>query len=278
MKFVSVEGNTQWLDGGSMFGNVPKALWEKWIPSDTRNRIHLACRALLVQTDKGQNILFEAGIGAFFEPKLKERYGVIDSQHLLLKNLLIEGLKEEDIDAVVLSHLHFDHAGGLLSAYGEGPQRLLFPRARYYVSARHWERARNPHIRERTSFIPALHALLEQSGRLVLLDKPEHPDLDFGVHFRFSDGHTVGLMLAQIGTGANRITFASDLIPGLPWLHLPVTMGYDRYPELLVNEKKELLEEVLNQQLFFTHDPQVSLVQVTKDSSNKYVGTPIEVS
>src|SRR5690606_30753194 len=112
MKLYAVEGNTQKLDGGAMFGNAPKALWSRWIEPAADNRIPLACRALLVETDDGRNILFEVGIGSFFDKKLKDRYGVDSEEHDLLLHLRSMGLEEGDIDAVVLSHLHFDHAGG----------------------------------------------------------------------------------------------------------------------------------------------------------------------
>ena len=120
-RFWSLEGNTQKLDGGSMFGNAPRALWERWAIPDSRHRIDLACRALLVREEPPQGdprwLLFETGIGAFFEPALKDRYGVQESEHVLLESLASLGLSHEDIDVVVLSHLHFDHAGGLLSAW-----------------------------------------------------------------------------------------------------------------------------------------------------------------
>ncbi|MBA3957456.1 MAG: MBL fold metallo-hydrolase [Parachlamydiaceae bacterium] len=272
-KLHAISGNTQWLDGGSMFGNAPKALWEKWIPADERNRIHLATRALLFQTGS-KNILFEAGIGAFFEPKLKERYGVAENEHMLLQNLGNFGLQEKDINAVVLSHLHFDHAGGLLSAYtSERAPHLLFPNARYYVGKRHWERALNPHLRERASFIPLLHKLLGESDRLMLIEDSFHEDLE-DIRFHFSDGHTVGLMLSEIADeNGDLVVFASDLVPGVPWIHLPITMGYDRYPELLVDEKRKLLEYVSEKggSLFFTHDLETVKVQVAYDkASDRY--------
>lgn len=256
MKTWAVEGNRQHLDGGSMFGNAPKALWSRWAQADEQNRIPLACRTLLVQTKEGQNILFEAGIGSFFDPKMKERYGVFEEEHVLLKNLEALGFKPEDIDAVMLSHLHFDHAGGLLSSYGEQP-KLVFPNAQFYVGKEHWERAQKPHIREKVSFIPMLHQLLKDSERLNLIEGDFHLDLDFGVKFHYSHGHTIGMIISEIQLDEGPLFFVSDLVPGKPWMHLPVTMGYDRFPELLVDEKAKLFEKVLSSKgrLFFTHDP-----------------------
>ena len=165
-RLYRVMGNSQKLDGGAMFGNAPKALWERWVSADNRNRIDLACRALLV-LEPDRRILFEAGIGAFFDPKLRDRFGVTDANHVLLDNLTALGIQHEDIDVVVLSHLHFDHAGGLLSAYqADEPLRLLFPNAHFVVSEAAFERAIKPHARDKASFIPTLNEQLSQSGRL----------------------------------------------------------------------------------------------------------------
>lgn len=269
MMFWSLSGNSQKLDGGAMFGNAPKALWSRWIVPDEQNRIPLACRCLLAKDLDGRNVLFETGIGAFFEPALRERYGVVESRHVLLDSLAAAGLTHQDIDVVVLSHLHFDHAGGLLAAWEEGqPPRLLFPNATFLVGAAHWRRALQPHLRDRASFIPELPGLLEQSGRLELVEGEYSRALGQEVRFHFSDGHTPGLMLAEVGG----VVFCADLIPGRFWVHLPITMGYDRFPERLVDEKREFLEDKLarNVQLFFTHDHECSLARVRRDERGRY--------
>jgi glyoxylase-like metal-dependent hydrolase (beta-lactamase superfamily II) len=269
MELFSLIGNSQQLDGGAMFGNAPKALWSRWIAPDQQNRIPLACRCLLVKDLDGRNVLFEAGIGAFFEPTLRERYGVVESQHVLLDSLAAVGLKHEDIDVVVLSHLHFDHAGGLLAAWeADQPPCLLFPNARFVVGAEHWRRALDPHPRDRASFIPELQLLLETSGRLELVEGEFSQTLGQAVRFSFSDGHTPGLMLAEVGG----VVFCADLIPGRFWVHLPITMGYDRWPEKLVDEKRVFLEDKLarNVRLFFTHDHDCAVAQVTRDERGRF--------
>ena len=279
MKLWSILGNSQRLDGGAMFGNAPRAMWEKWIVPDADNRIPLACRALLAQDLEGKNVLFETGIGAFFEPKLRERYGVVEDHHVLLDSLRAAGHGHEDIDVVVLSHLHFDHAGGLLAPWREGSApELLFPKAKFIVGKRAFERAVHPHPRDRASFIPELQPLLEQSGRLELVENAHSFALGKSVRFSFSDGHTPGLMLAEIVVPSGGVVFCADLIPGRPWVHLPVTMGYDRAPELLIDEKRAFLEDKLARgvRLFFTHDVQCALARVTRDEKGRF-GTADEM-
>ena len=277
MKLWSLAGNSQKLDGGAMFGNAPRALWSQWLTPDAENRVPLACRCLLAQDLDGRNVLFETGIGAFFEPKLRERYGVQEERHVLLDELARTGFSEHDIDAVVLSHLHFDHAGGLLAAWtDDAAPRLLFPRARYLVGAAHWQRALKPHPRDRASFIPELPALLQASGRLELVSGTHSEWLGPRVRFHFSDGHTPGLMLAEIQPAAGAgggVLFCADLIPGTPWVHVPITMGYDRYPERLIDEKQALLDDALARgvRLFFTHDSGTAMAEVARDARGRYL-------
>lgn len=287
MKLWSILGNSQKLDGGAMFGNAPRAMWEKWAPPDEHNRIDLACRALLATPLAGKTVLFETGIGAFFEPRLRERYGVVEQRHVLVDSLAQAGFAPADIDVVVLSHLHFDHAGGLLAPWAEGePARLLFPNAHYLVGREHYQRARDPHPRDRASFIAELPALLEATGRLELVDGEHSRLLGDRVRFHYSHGHTPGLMLAEIvgpdsvdGRAHGGVVFCADLIPGRPWVHVPITMGYDRNAELLIDEKRAFLADKLerNVHLFFTHDPGCALAQVVRDDKGKF-GTAHEVA
>ena len=258
-----------------MFGNAPRALWQKWTEVDDKGRIPLACRCLLIQTDK-YNILCETGIGAFFEPKRAERFGVESpSEHKLIKHLEEYGLHEEDIHFVILSHLHFDHAGGLLPTYEnkENRQDLLFPKAQYIVGQEAWERALKPHFRDQASFIPELNQKLQESGRLIIVKENSPPDeLKDVVEFFTSDGHTPGQLHTIVKGNKKSVVFAGDLIPGAAWVHLPITMGYDRYPERLIEEKQSLYERFSQQDwsVFFTHDDKHAMAQIRKNEKGKF--------
>lgn len=271
-ELIPLAGNSQKLDGGAMFGNAPKALWSKWAAVDAENRIDLACRCLLVRETRAdgsrRHVLLEAGIGAFFAPKMRERYGVVEDQHILLESLAAHGLAPADIDVIVLSHLHFDHAGGVLAAWRDGADpALAFPRAQFVVSRKAWQRARQPHPRDRASYIAELPALLENSGRLLLVDGAYSRLLGDDYRFHYSDGHTPGLLMTEVvmpKEAGGPVLFASDLIPGAAWVHVPLTMGYDRYPEMLIDEKAALLADCVQRgvRLCFTHDPVVAIAAV----------------
>ena len=268
----SILGNSQRLDGGAMFGNVPKALWARWADPDDDNRIALACRAMLV-VEADRTILCEAGIGTFFPPKLKDRFGVVEDRHVLLDSLAAAGVAPGDVDVIVLSHLHFDHAGGLLTAYAEGqPPALVFPDAQYVIGAEAWARALDPHPRDRASFIPELPDLLRATGKLEIVSGDRSKTLGDDWPLHFSHGHTPGLMLVEVPSDDGPVVFCGDLIPGRPWVHLPITMGYDRYPELLIDEKTALLADLHRRggRLFFTHDPEVALATVERDAHGRY--------
>lgn len=275
MRFFSIEGNRFRLDGGAMFGNYPRSIWEKWCLPDESNRIDLASRALLVREPSGRLVLCESGIGAFLEPKLKERYGVRENENVLLRSLAAVEVQPEAIDVVVLSHLHFDHAGGLLSAYQpEEKLRLVFSKARFIVSRGSWERFITPHRRDRTSFIPELRELLLDSGRLEIVQSTRSFTLGAAYSFSFSDGHTPGMMMTRIESESfGPVTVVSDLIPGVAWLHVPITMGYDRFPELLVDEKSRFLERVAegDEYVFYTHDPRVAISRIARNDQGRFI-------
>lgn len=275
-QIYSILGNSQKLDGGSMFGNCPRVVWEKWLSPDEQGRVELSCRALLIQIN-GKNVLLEAGIGAFMEPKLASRYGVKDSdKHVLLESLISHGFKPENIDIVILSHLHFDHCGGILPTYEKIQKSglsLVFPKAQFVVGKNSLERAKKPHPRDKASFIPGVVELLESSGRLHVIDGVGSDLLGDSFEFYYSDGHTPGHLHTLFRTDQGAVFFCGDLIPGLAWVNLPITMGYDRFPEMLIDEKKKILELADQEDwlLFYTHDPDACASKVVMQDNGRCI-------
>ena len=269
-----IEGNRQWLDGGAMFGNAPRAVWQRWCPPDELGRIELATRGLLIECGDTK-LLCEVGIGNFFEPKLAQRYGVCDpDENKLLTNLAALGVGTDDIDYVILSHLHFDHVGGLLAEDGT----LNFPRAHYVIGSKALARATNPHPRDRASFIDGMIAKLTASGRLMTVES-ERLDgvLEDRLAFIFSDGHTPGHMHIVFQGKQRKIFFAGDLIPGAAWVHLPITAGYDRFAELVIDEKRQLYDKAVPEGwlIFYMHDPRVIASQVRHEQGRYVASEPL---
>ena len=240
---TTLEGNSQRLDGGAMFGNAPKALWSRWVDADDQNRIALSCRAMLVQEDD-RNILVETGIGAFFAPNLKSRYGVVEDRHVLLDSLAEIGLTDADIDVVVLTHLHFDHSGGCTKLDRSGSAVPTFPKAEYMVQQRCWDEAMDPNERFEDSF--------HKDDFLPLKEKGVHKTIDGdtevmpGVNVKVTDGPSRGHQIVLVERGSERIAFASDLIPTPYHLPLPHISATDEFPNGTLEQKKELLEMAVN--------------------------------
>jgi glyoxylase-like metal-dependent hydrolase (beta-lactamase superfamily II) len=244
-------------------------------PFGKNGRIDLACRALLIESGPTR-ILCETGIGAFFDPVMADRFGVQDAAtHVLLESLKQRNVQPHQIDYVILSHLHFDHAGGLLPSFQEiqaGNDALLFPKAKYVVGREAWERANHPHSRDKASFIPGLTEKLKNSGRLIILDDLRLPGVvQDRLFFRVTEGHTPGHLHTGVRGDQQIVFFCGDLVPGRPWVHVPITMGYDRFPEMLIDEKKQLYDVATKEHwmLFFTHDPEVSAAKIHVSDKGK---------
>ncbi|HNW35563.1 MAG TPA: MBL fold metallo-hydrolase, partial [Candidatus Ozemobacteraceae bacterium] len=154
--------------------------------------------------------------------------------------------------------------------------RLLFPRARYYIGEQQWQRARAPHSRDRASFVPALNELLETSGRVTLIPASGESDLAPLVRFTVSDGHTPGMLISWIEAPNGPVAFVADLIPGASWILPTISMGYDRFPELLLEEKQSLLSETARRDgyLFFTHDPRMPFARLRVDAKGRFAAVP----
>jgi glyoxylase-like metal-dependent hydrolase (beta-lactamase superfamily II) len=250
------------LDGGAMFGTVPKVLWEKSNPPDNKNRIPMEARALLLKSP-GMNIVIDCGNGADFVakygeklgPKFAEMYNIDPNGPSLEKSLKHYDLDFSDINAVVLTHLHFDHAGGG-TIERNGKITPTFPNAKYYVQKKNLDTASTPNLRERASYFPANYQPLLESGQLQLLDG-EKENLLPGVSVYISNGHTQAQQIVKVSDGKNSLLYCGDVVPTSSHVRLPWLMGYDLHPLLLMEEKLKYLGMAADQSwyLFFEHDP-----------------------
>lgn len=257
------------LDGGAMFGTVPKVLWEKTNPPDEANRIPMEARALLLKS-KERNILIDTGNGSDFiekygekiGPKFAEMYAVDPTKASLLKSLKNHGLTPEDITDVILTHLHFDHAGGATCAKN-GKIVPTFPNAKYYVQRKNLETARSPNIREKASYLKPNFEPLVEAGVLNLLDG-DVENLFPNVSVHVSNGHTEGQQIVRIHDGLNGIFYAADVIPTSTHIRSAWIMGYDLDPLTIIKEKRAFLKDATlnNWYIYFEHDPYCDLASV----------------
>ncbi|MBL7127888.1 MAG: MBL fold metallo-hydrolase [Ignavibacteria bacterium] len=242
------------LDGGAMFGVVPKNLWERTNPSDEKNRIEMCARALLLDSGK-KKVLIDTGIGNKMPERLNQIYAVDNSKYTLDSSLKELGCMREDITDVIISHLHFDHAGGS-TFYDEDKQlKVAFPNAVYHVQKEQYEWALNPSDRDRASYFPENYKLLEDKKVLNLLNG-EHK-FDGNVTLLPVNGHTKDMQMIKISDGDNTLLYLADLIPTAGHIPLPYIMGYDLFPLMTLDEKKKYLKDVSenNWMVFFEHDP-----------------------
>ena len=247
------------LDGGSMFGSVPKPIWSKTHPADDRNRITLAMRCLLVEGE-GRRILVDDGVGDKFPPKLAGIYGVDHGEHTLERSLAALGLGVEDVTDVVLTHLHFDHAGGSTRLQGGVPVPRL-PRAHYYVQRRNWENAQRPNPRERASYLAQDFAPLMDAGLLRLWDGPRAAWP--GIEVFTAEGHTRGQQLVRVSGREGVLYFVADLIPTASHVRIPFVMGYDVAAIETMDEKRGLLARASAEGAWICleHDPETALAR-----------------
>lgn len=226
------------LDGGSLFGQVPKVLWERGVKADRRNRVRLGLNCLLIQSPT-QNILVDTGIGSKEPENLKDLYGL--SCNKLLRALRNVGLNARQIDIVILTHLHFDHAGGSTKIDRTGKAMPTFPKATYMVQRTCWEEAINPSERGRASFHPNDFLPLEERGQLTLIDGD--CEVIPGVSVRLTNGHSMGHQVVLVNSGGERVAFLGDLVP-TPY-HIPLSYipAFDRNPEETLEQKRCFLDQ-----------------------------------
>jgi glyoxylase-like metal-dependent hydrolase (beta-lactamase superfamily II) len=259
------------LDGGAMFGVVPKPLWEKRAPADEKNRITLAMRPLAVRTaDRKTTLIIDAGIGDKMDAKSVAIYAIDRSRHLD-HSLAEYGLSASSIDVVLASHLHFDHAGGFTARDGEGTLVPRFPRARYIARTGEWEDATHPHERNRASYLAENFVPLQQAGVLDLV--PGDCAIAPGVRVVRTGGHTMHHQIVFIESDGRTAVFAADLIPTTAHIDDAWIMGYDLYPMDTLAFKRTFVRDAIDHEylIFFEHDPVVSAGYIRERDGRKYV-------
>ncbi|MEW6654465.1 MAG: MBL fold metallo-hydrolase [Bacteroidota bacterium] len=260
-KLEVIETGSFALDGGAMFGVVPKPFWQMTNPPDELNRITLNARNLLLRSEK-QNILIDTGIGNYWDEKFNRIYGVDYSEFSQQKSFEHAGVAPEKVTDVILTHLHFDHTGG--STYlKDGNWLPTFPNAAYHIQKKHFEWALNPSERDKASFIKERFIPLVKEGILKLLEDSTFND---NIEFIVVNGHTFHQQLVKISDSSKTVLYCGDLIPTSSHIPVPYVMGYDLQPLVTVNEKKELLPKAVEENwlLFFEHDAFCAASTITK--------------
>jgi glyoxylase-like metal-dependent hydrolase (beta-lactamase superfamily II) len=257
------------LDGGAMFGVVPKPLWEKRAPADERNRIRLAMRPLLVRGST-RTLLIDAGIGSKMDPKGIDIYG-IDRARNLDQTLADAGLSADDVELVLASHLHFDHAGGFTDRAADGSLVPHFRRAQYIARTGEWDDATHPHERNRASYFAENFVPLREAGVLTLV--PGDGEIVPGVRVVRTGGHTMHHQIVLIESGGRTAVFAADLMPTTAHVDPPWIMGYDLYPMDTLAFKRAFVREAIDRAyvVFFEHDPEIAAGYIRERNGRKYV-------
>lgn len=274
MKLTVINTELFKLDGGAMFGVVPKVLWNKLNPADENNLCTWAMRCLLLQ-DGNRNILVDVGIGDKQDEKFFSHY-YLHGEHTLMASLAAAGLQPSDITDVFLTHLHFDHVGGAVKRTESGVLEPVFTNARYWTNEAHYNWAYTPNAREKASFLKENFVPLREAGVLHFLPHRNgeqgtlQTDL-FDVFYAY--GHTDAMMLPKIRVGDKTVVYCADLLPSEHHIGAPYVMGYDMRPLLTMAEKETLLQEVVEQGhiLFFEHAPITEAATLKRDEKGRIV-------
>ena len=266
MKLHIIETGYFKLDGGAMFGVVPKTLWSRTNPADSLNRIDLAARSLLIE-DGNRLILIDAGMGNKQEDRFFRHFGLYGNGSLD-ESIKKAGFARTDITDVFLTHLHFDHCGGAVRwNENKTAYKLSFPNARYWSNKQHWEWAVNPNEREKASFLSENLMRVQESGQLCFIETPKTSfasDCGLGFGVLFVNGHTEKQMIPHISYRGKTLVFMADLLPTAGHLPLPYIMGYDVRPLQTLEEKKLFLIRAADENfvLFMQHDANNPLITV----------------
>jgi glyoxylase-like metal-dependent hydrolase (beta-lactamase superfamily II) len=255
MKLYTIETGFFKLDGGAMFGVVPKSIWQKTNPADEFNLCTWAMRCLLVQ-DGDRLILIDNGIGYKQDERFLKHYH-LHGDDTLEKSLAHHGFSKDDITDVFLTHLHFDHCGGSIERLENGTLVPAFKNASYWSNKEHWQWAVEPNDREKASFLKENILPIQESGKLKFIDTVDGVSFTNNIKIRFAFGHTDAMMLPQISYKGKTILYMADMLPSVGHIPMPYVMSYDMFPLKTLNEKKKYLEEAVqnNYILFLEHDP-----------------------
>ena len=268
MKLYPIESGNFKLDGGAMFGVVPKTIWNKTNPADENNMIDIAARCLLIE-DGNRLILIDTGMGNKQSEKFFGYYSLLGT-HSMDKSLAKYGFHRDDITDVFMTHLHFDHCGGSVQWNKDKTgYEVAFKNAKYWTNENHWEWSTKPNPREKASFLSENILPMQESGQLNFINRPEDDfltksELNFGIFF--VDGHTEKMMIPHIQYQEKTIVFCADLIPTAGHIPLPYVMGYDTRPLLTLPEKAKFLNAAAdnNYYLFLEHDAHNEIITVEK--------------
>ena len=264
------------LDGGAMFGGIPKVVWERRKPADERNRIAMTTNCLLLLGDAGEVALVDAGIGEKLDGKGADQFAVAAGGERLLDRLAAAGIAPADVTHVLLSHLHFDHCGWSTRRDGEG-WVPTFPRARYFLPEQELAHARQPNERDRSSYDPRNWEPLLAAGQVELVGDLAEPLP--GVWMERAPGHTAGMCLVRVDGGADPgVVFFADLVPTSAHLPVPYVMGYDLFPVTTMESKQRWLPRAAAEGwgCVFCHDPEVPLARlVPGDRPGRFAAEPL---
>ena len=269
-----ISGGTMRVDGGNMFGVVPRVLWERVCPPDDQNRIHMDTNCLLVRTPDSLGLI-DTGYGDKATEKVRRR-GCREDGAPLVRNLNDVGVTFNDIDWVILTHLHFDHAGGATTVDNEGRFQPVFPRARHVIQRIEWDDAVSGRPELAGAYSPADFVPLQEAGLVILVD--EEYEVVPGVTTRRTDGHTRGQQLVRLTSRGETAVYVADLCPMAAHVRTMWTMAYDQFPLTARRTKPEVLGSIAdqNQIAIFPHDPEARIVRLRRDEQTEFAVSPVE--
>jgi glyoxylase-like metal-dependent hydrolase (beta-lactamase superfamily II) len=272
----SVETSEFGLDGGAMFGIIPKPVWEKKVSADELNRVNMVTRSLLLVSDE-KKILIDTGNGTKWEEKYKQIYDINTDQYNIEKSLGKYGFSSEQITDVICTHMHFDHIGGN-TKIKSGEVVPTFPNAKYWISEENWKLANHPSQKDAGSFIEHDWKVLAENQMIEIIDGRE-PFIE-GVETIVTHGHTPGLLHPIVSDGSNKLFYGADIFPMVAHIPIPWVMAYDVQPVVTMEEKQKLLQKMEREDwiLFFEHDPHIQACTVHKDGKHYKLNKEIKIS